>query len=251
LFNTTTGEISGTPSATAASAIYTITATNPGGFTATTLTISLTQVAPSGLSYSPSNISGTVGTAIANVNPAVAGTVSSYAIDPALPPGLLFNTTTGEISGTPSAVSPSAMYTVTANNSGGFATTTVTLVVAPNYSSSFGGTSGTELGVDGMPNLLRYAMGASSVSASVVKPVSLLDANNLIITAIVRINDPKVVIVGESSADLLSWNTASTIAGVPASDQTGATPGETQRQSFSVSRGASKIFLRLKAIQQN
>jgi hypothetical protein len=102
-----------------------------------------------------------------------------------------------------------------------------------------------------MPNLLRYAMGANSASASIVKPVSSLDTTKLTITAIVRINDPKVTIVGESSADLSTWNTASPIVGVPTADQTGVTAGETQKQSFSVARGSNKTFLRLKAKQTN
>jgi hypothetical protein len=101
-----------------------------------------------------------------------------------------------------------------------------------------------------MPNLLRYAMGANSASASVVKPVSSLDANNLSITAIVRINDPKVSIVGQSGTSLSAWSTTP-IAGVRTTDQTGATAGQTERQVFSVPRGGSKTFLRLTATLSN
>jgi len=133
-------------------------------------------------------------------------------------------------------------------------TTSTSVVVTsagPNFASAFEGASATATGADGMPNLLRYAMGANSASASIVKPVSSLDTTKLTITAIVRINDPKVTIVGESSADLSTWNTASPIVGVPTADQTGVTAGETQKQSFSVARGSNKTFLRLKAKQTN
>jgi hypothetical protein len=101
-----------------------------------------------------------------------------------------------------------------------------------------------------MANLLRYALGANSPSGSVVNPVTTLDASNLSITAIVRINDPKVTVVGESATDLASWNTT-TIPGMPDANQDGAIAGETQKQTFSVPRGASKTFLRLRATQTN
>jgi hypothetical protein len=120
----------------------------------------------------------------------------------------------------------------------------------PTFSSAFGGAGATAVGADGMANLLRYAMGANSASASVVKPVSSLDANNLSITAIVRINDTKVSIVGQSATDLAAWSTTP-IVGVRTTDQTGATVGETERQVFSVSRGGTKTFLRLVAKQTN
>jgi len=120
----------------------------------------------------------------------------------------------------------------------------------PTFASAFENASATAVGPDGMANLLRYAMGANSASASVVKPVSSLDASNLSITAIVRINDPKVSIVGQSATDLAAWS-ATPIGGVRTTDQTGAVAGETERQVFSVPRGGSKTFLRLRAILTN
>jgi len=59
----------------------------------------------------------------------VTGTVDSYSISPALPAGLLLNTGTGVISGTPSAAAASAIYTVTATNAGGSTSTALTIVV--------------------------------------------------------------------------------------------------------------------------
>jgi hypothetical protein len=55
--------------------------------------------------------------------------ISNYSISPALPAGLSFNTATGEVSGTPSALSSSKTYTVTASNEGGTSTATFTLEV--------------------------------------------------------------------------------------------------------------------------
>jgi hypothetical protein len=73
--------------------------------------------APSGLSYrSPQTFY--VGTAM-SLAPMVTGTVTSYAVSPALPAGLTLNTSSGLISGTPAAVAAAANYTVTATNSAG------------------------------------------------------------------------------------------------------------------------------------
>jgi len=85
---------------------------------------------PSALSYMPSTISGIVGTPITNIIPSVNGTVSSYSINPALPSGLSLNTSSGLISGTPSAATASSIYTITATNSHGWTTTLVTIAIA-------------------------------------------------------------------------------------------------------------------------
>jgi hypothetical protein len=63
------------------------------------------------------------------VIPVVTGTVDSYSISPALPAGLVLNTGTGVISGTPSAAAASDTYTVTATNAGGSTSTALTIVV--------------------------------------------------------------------------------------------------------------------------
>ena len=47
-----------------------------------------------------------------------------------MPAGLSFNTATGTITGTPTALSPTTTYTVTASNTGGTSTTTFSLAVA-------------------------------------------------------------------------------------------------------------------------
>ncbi|WP_407426204.1 DUF6443 domain-containing protein, partial [Arcticibacter sp.] len=53
-----------------------------------------------------------------------------YSISPQLPSGLVFNETTGTISGTPTTVSAAATYTVTAYNGAGSNTTTLSIAVA-------------------------------------------------------------------------------------------------------------------------
>src|ERR1700676_1626670 len=85
--------------------------------------------APTGFSY-PSPQIYPRGTAIAPLDPAITGVVTSYSSSPALPPGLVIDAHTGIISGTPTAPQPSADYTITAANSGGFATFSVSIAVA-------------------------------------------------------------------------------------------------------------------------
>ncbi|GGA67783.1 hypothetical protein GCM10008015_05680 [Flavobacterium palustre] len=127
--NTTTGVISGTPTAIAAAANYTVTATNIGGSTTATVSITVNDVVPSELSYSTPNVF-TKGTAITALNPTVSGgAVVSYSVNPALPAGLSLNTTTGVISGTPTAIATAANYVVTATNTGGSTTATVSIAV--------------------------------------------------------------------------------------------------------------------------
>ena len=92
---------------------------------------SVAPPAPSGCSYSPGNATYTRGQAIAPNTGSCAGggPVVSWAVSPSLPAGLSLNTSTGVISGTPTAVSPSASYTVTATNSGGSATASLSITV--------------------------------------------------------------------------------------------------------------------------
>ena len=61
---------------------------------------------------------------------ATGGRVEQYSISPSLSPGLLFNTSTGLISGTPTAKAQSTVYTITGTNSVGSASATFTLRVS-------------------------------------------------------------------------------------------------------------------------
>ena len=63
-------------------------------------------------------------------------TVNPYIISPTLPAGLIFDGTTGTISGTPTANSTATDYTITATNASGSGTTTVNIatVYTPNIS---------------------------------------------------------------------------------------------------------------------
>ena len=87
-------------------------------------------VAPSNLVYSTNPAVYTKGTAITPNTPTNSGgAVVSYSINQALPAGLNFSTTTGVISGTPTVVSATTNYTVTATNSGGSTNANVSIQV--------------------------------------------------------------------------------------------------------------------------
>jgi len=130
LLSPTTGIISGTPTTITAAATYTVTATNSGGNSAVGVSIAVDDVAPRALTYSANPAVYTIGTVIPNNVPTVGGgTVVSYSVAPALPAGLSLSTTTGVITGTPTAVAATASYVVTATNSGGSATDSVSITV--------------------------------------------------------------------------------------------------------------------------
>ena len=65
----------------------------------------------------------------ANTPTTTGGAVALYSVSPALPAGLSLSTTTGAISGTPTAVTATASYTVTASNSAGSTTTSLSITV--------------------------------------------------------------------------------------------------------------------------
>ena len=71
--NTGTGVITGTPTAIAAAASYTVTATNTGGFATASLTVTVNDVAPSGLTYSANPAIYTKGSVIAPNTPSLSG----------------------------------------------------------------------------------------------------------------------------------------------------------------------------------
>ena len=130
-FSTSTGAISGTPTAVSTQASYTVTATNGSGSTTAVVQIIVNPPVPTNLAYPQSSITGTVGQAIATDTPTVTGTVTSYSVSPVLPAGLSLSTSTGAISGTPTAVSAQASYTVTATNVTGSTTAAVQITVNP------------------------------------------------------------------------------------------------------------------------
>jgi uncharacterized repeat protein (TIGR01451 family) len=126
----TTGILSGTPTVLTALATYTVTAANAGGSTTVALAITVKDLPPTNLVYGSSSATYTVGTAIpTNLATHGGGAVVAFSVSPALPAGLLLNTASGAITGTPLVASSTNSYTVTATNSGGSTTANLSLAV--------------------------------------------------------------------------------------------------------------------------
>jgi hypothetical protein len=136
--NPATGVISGTPTAVVAQATYTVTASNAGGSSGARLSITVNDVAPSGLTYS---VNPAVYAVNASISPNVpiwstaGGTPTSFSVLGLLPFGLSLDPATGVISGTPQAQAAQGPYTITASNTGGNTSTTLTLTVIPEAPS--------------------------------------------------------------------------------------------------------------------
>ncbi len=132
-FDTTTGTISGTPTAAATEAAYTITATNTAGTAIATvaITVNAAPIAAPMISITLATVTVTAGsTAITPITIAsTGGTVASYSIMPDIGNGLMFDANTGTISGTPTAAAPEIIYTITATNTAGTAIATVAITV--------------------------------------------------------------------------------------------------------------------------
>jgi uncharacterized delta-60 repeat protein len=96
------------------SAIVTITDTS--GQTATA-SITITLIHLASLGYPLNSYKAIAGSPLLSlIVPTYLGDASVFSISPSLPSGLSFNTTTGVISGSPSAISSNTVYTVTATN---------------------------------------------------------------------------------------------------------------------------------------
>ena len=118
-FNSSSGAISGTPTAIAPKTTYTVTAKNSGGSTTASLSLTVNDVAPS-ISYPSPAYGFTAGVAAQTITPTHSGgAVVSWNVTPALPPGLALSTTNGNITGIPTAAVALTSYVVTAANSGG------------------------------------------------------------------------------------------------------------------------------------
>lgn len=133
--NGSTGVISGTPTRASEAATFAVTATYRGGQTTYALVLSVTEP-PRYLVY-PSPAIGTVGAALRPLSPTITGTVEHYSVTPALPAGVLLDSTSGLIAGTPSVPRTLAPYTITASSQAGNTSFIFLLaVVAPSSDSN-------------------------------------------------------------------------------------------------------------------
>jgi hypothetical protein len=127
--NARSGVISGTPTQPSAPAIFVVSATGAGVRVTFPLVLSVTEP-PHGLFY-VSPVSTTVGVVLAPLSPSISGIVDHYAVSPTLPAGMVLNTTSGILSGTPSEARNLAPYTITASSLAGNTRFVLLLTVMP------------------------------------------------------------------------------------------------------------------------
>jgi hypothetical protein len=130
---TSTGKISGTPTAAAAAANYSVVATNVSGLDTAVINITVQDLTPI-INYAALVDSFTTGTVAAKNAQSTGGTVTAWSISPTLPAGLVFSTSTGGISGTPTTASAAANYTVIGTNAYGADTVVLNLKVKQGVS---------------------------------------------------------------------------------------------------------------------
>lgn len=138
-FSTSNGRISGTSTSALADRTYTVTGTNVSG--TSTASFNLASVLPPApdIVISPSTFTFEKDFTAVNLNGVNnGGAASSWAISPSLPSGLTFNTITGVLSGTPTALLSATNFTISATNLGGTDSATVNItitgVLAPDIS---------------------------------------------------------------------------------------------------------------------
>lgn len=126
--DSSTCTISGTPISIQNATIYTITASNSSASRSTEISIAVTQAAPSNLVYANSPFTFAENVTIIDEIPTITGTPSSCSSSPSLPAGLSISNSC-VISGTPSALQAATNYTITASNSFGSTTATISISI--------------------------------------------------------------------------------------------------------------------------
>jgi hypothetical protein len=132
-FSTSTGLLTGTPTASQSATAYTITATNVSGSTARTFTLTVEGLFAPVISLSKPAETTTAFTAPVGfgytIDASAGGAVASYALTGTLPAGLSFSTSTGLITGSPTETKTATTYTITATNGAGSSSATYRLRV--------------------------------------------------------------------------------------------------------------------------
>lgn len=98
-------------------------------------------------------------------------------------------------------------------------------------------------------SVYKYAFGAADMNSAAQEMTSSITPTTLSLTAVVRTDDPKLVITPKSASALGTWSATDPVISVlNAADQTGLGTGLV-RKVYSVERGIdSKRFLKLEAV---
>ena len=164
-FSPATGQIVGIAGGVPSAQTYTVTATNAGGTGTALLNLAITALGPV-VSYPHGYYAFQVNTPITALVPNTTGggTVTGWSLSPALPAGLQFDTTSGILSGTPTAPAAAANYTVIATNSGGQNVATLTLAASIKGPSILVQPSGQILTPGAVPTFSVTASGTGALT---------------------------------------------------------------------------------------
>lgn len=123
-----TGEISGTLQSLCDLSTHTVTASSEEGKATAELKFTVVVSAPSNFTYPMASPSYAAGEPI-DLEAEIEGSNCSFTVEPALPEGISLDGTTGQITGTPLGECPETTYTLTATNSSGSTSTSLTFQV--------------------------------------------------------------------------------------------------------------------------
>jgi hypothetical protein len=235
------GVISGTPTAIAASATYTVTAENEGGSTTATVTVEVAKGTPS-ITAVPTASAITDGQALsASV---LSGGTASVA-------GAFAWTTPSEVPAVGTATY-GVTFTPTDTANYNTATTTVSLTVNPagtTYSGWLNGAGASDAA------FLDYVFGAATPGTldPSLRPTVAVTGGNLVLTYYVRQGTVGLTVTPKTSADLAAvpsnWITTDvTVANVGAAREVNGV--SVQQKTASVPVSGAKKFLRVEAVQQ-
>lgn len=132
--NSTSGVISGTPLSTLSATTYTITVSDGTVSATATVSITVTSASVNATAVTPAAqvLVGFVGVAITPTSaitaPAVTG-AKTFSITPALPAGLTINSSTGVVSGTPTAIKASTTHVITVSDGSNFGVATIRVTI--------------------------------------------------------------------------------------------------------------------------
>ena len=128
--NTSTGVVSGTPSAASVAANYTVTVSD--GATSATAIITIAVSGTATLSPGTQTVTGRVGAAITATTAFTSTGLGTryFSIAPALPAGLVFSSSTGVLSGSATAAKEATTYVVTAADGTNYAVATMRLTIS-------------------------------------------------------------------------------------------------------------------------
>jgi hypothetical protein len=137
--SSTTGAITGTPTAVSAATTYTVTVTDANSTTATaTFSLTVSSAVTATTAIATTTLTAThLATPFTPVTGAGGTAPLHYSVLPALPATLTMNTTTGQITGTPGAASAATVYTVTVTDANAeTATATFSLTVSGSVTAT-------------------------------------------------------------------------------------------------------------------